>query len=138
MNTPPHSANAHGSAPQGGQAVGVGDAPPETGTPGNTVIDPVCGMQVDPARTAHHAGHAGTTYHFCSARCREKFVVDPAKVLSASAAAPAIPTPVGTIYTCPMHPQIRQQGPGTCPICGMALDPAAESGGGHDHHMMEH
>ena len=111
------------TAPRDGQA-------PDSGLTPNSaalVIDPVCGMQVDPARTAHHAEHAGTPYHFCSARCREKFVADPVQVLSASAAAPAIPAPVGTIYTCPMHPQIRQQGPGTCPICGMALEPEMPS-----------
>jgi len=90
----------------------------------------VCGMPVDPARTLHHATHAGSDYHFCSARCREKFVADPMHYLSpkpAIAPAPAPPAPVGTIYTCPMHPQIRQEGPGTCPICGMALEPEMPS-----------
>ena len=88
-----------------------------------SAIDPVCGMQVDPETTLHHATHAGRDYHFCSARCRERFAADPAKYLSPASAAPAIPAPAGTIYTCPMHPQIRQEGPGTCPICGMALEP---------------
>jgi len=95
---------------------------------GGTATDPVCGMPVDPARTPHHATHAGSDYHFCSARCREKFEADPAHYLSPKpVAAPAPPAPVGTIYTCPMHPQIRQTGPGTCPICGMALEPEMPS-----------
>jgi Cu+-exporting ATPase len=84
--------------------------------------DPVCGMSVDPARTAHHAEHAGHAYHFCSARCREKFVAEPGKYL-APEPAPAAPVVAGTIYTCPMHPEIRRDQPGHCPICGMALEP---------------
>ena len=92
------------------------------------VTDPVCGMQVDPATTPHHAEHVGSEYHFCSARCREKFIADPEKYLSPSKEpAAAAPAPVGTIYTCPMHPEIRQEGPGTCPICGMALEPEMPS-----------
>ena len=91
------------------------------------VIDPVCGMQVDPATTSHHARHAGTEYHFCSARCREKFIGDPEKYLSPTKGQAAVPAPAGTIYTCPMHPEIRQEGPGTCPICGMALEPEMPS-----------
>lgn len=84
----------------------------------STVKDPVCGMTVDPAATAHHAFHHGDEYHFCSAGCRSKFLADPERYL-----APAAPAaPPGTIYTCPMHPQIRQVGPGSCPICGMALE----------------
>jgi Cu+-exporting ATPase len=84
--------------------------------------DPVCGMSVDPARTAHHAEHAGHAYLFCSARCREKFVAEPWKYL-APEPAPAAPVVAGTIYTCPMHPEIRRDQPGHCPICGMALEP---------------
>jgi Cu+-exporting ATPase len=84
-------------------------------------------MQVDPATTAHHATYAGVDYHFCSVGCRGKFVADPAKYLSPKAAAATTPAPAGTIYTCPMHPQIRQEGPGTCPICGMALEPEMPS-----------
>ena len=87
-------------------------------------IDPVCGMTVDPASTAHHAEHDGLAYFFCSARCREKFIAEPAKYLFPADAPPA---PAGTIYTCPMHPEIRQEGPGTCPICGMALEPEMPS-----------
>jgi Cu+-exporting ATPase len=81
--------------------------------------DPVCGMTVDPRTTRHTAEHAGEHYYFCSARCRKKFLADPPRYLT--------PTPKDVamtgIYTCPMHPQIRQTGPGSCPICGMALEP---------------
>ena len=92
-----------------------------------TVIDPVCGMQVDPLTTSHHASHASVDYHFCSARCRERFISEPGKFAFPESAAPGAAAPAGTIYTCPMHPQIRQEGPGTCPICGMALEPEMPS-----------
>ena len=85
------------------------------------VKDPVCGMTVDPATAKHRAEHAGTTYFFCSDGCRIKFVADPAKYLAPTAA--PVPAKPGATYTCPMDPQIRQQGPGSCPICGMALEP---------------
>src|SRR5207248_7597890 len=84
-------------------------------------IDPVCGMTVDPHTTSLKAEHVGHTYYFCSPGCRSKFVADPSKYLGP--AAPAEPVPEGTIYTCPMHPEIRQMGPDACPICGMALEP---------------
>ena len=85
------------------------------------VKDPVCGMTVDPKTAKHQHTHAGHTYYFCAARCREKFAADPQKYLEP----PKEPEPVepGAIYTCPMHPEIRQVGPGSCPICGMALEP---------------
>lgn len=95
-----------------------------------SVRDPVCGMEVDPTRTPHHAEHAGTAYHFCSANCLTRFQADPAHVLSPSTP-PVVDAPEGTIWTCPMHPEIRQDHPGACPICGMALEPAvvtADSG----------
>jgi Cu+-exporting ATPase len=98
------------------------------------VTDPVCGMTVDPEKTPHHAEHGGTAFHFCSAGCRTKFVADPARYL-ADAPAPAPEAPPGTIYTCPMHPEVRQVGPGSCPICGMALEPAeitAEAAPNHE------
>ncbi|MCE3247485.1 MAG: copper-translocating P-type ATPase [Geminicoccaceae bacterium] len=88
------------------------------------VKDLVCGMWVDPHTAKHRAEHNGQPYYFCSAGCREKFLADPTRYLEPSiAAAKAEPLPEGTIYTCPMHPQIRQVGPGSCPICGMALEP---------------
>ena len=86
------------------------------------VKDPVCGMTVDPATTPHHAEHAGHAFHFCGAGCRTKFVADPVKYLAPDQASAPV-APPGTIYTCPMDPQVRQVGPGVCPICGMALEP---------------
>jgi len=91
------------------------------------VRDPVCGMTVDPHTTPHKHNYAGRTYHFCSAGCRTKFSADPQKFITGEQAKPAQPVPEGTIYTCPMHPQIRQVGPGSCPICGMALEPELAS-----------
>src|SRR5262245_36294258 len=101
--------------------------------PAGAAIDPVCGMSVDPATAAGSVAHAGTTYHFCSRHCVEKFRADPEKYLagardahaccgSASPPAPA-PAPSGAKYTCPMHPEVVRDGPGTCPKCGMALEP---------------
>ncbi|TDR56845.1 Cu+-exporting ATPase [Halomonas ventosae] len=95
----------------------------------STVKDPVCGMEVDPHATQHRATHADTTWYFCSATCRKKFEADPEAFLDDKP--PAESAPSGTMYTCPMHPEIRQEGPGDCPICGMALEPetvSAESG----------
>ncbi len=88
----------------------------------NGVIDPVCGMTVDPHTTPHRHTHQGHPYYFCSAGCRTKFAADPAKYLSGHDKA-VEPVPEGTVYTCPMHPEVRQIGPGACPICGMALEP---------------
>ena len=90
------------------------------------VVDPVCGMTVDPALTPHEVEHAGRGYHFCSAGCRTKFVADPERYLNPGAAA-ASAAPEGVIYTCPMHPEIRRPRPGACPICGMALEPVVIS-----------
>lgn len=100
----------------------AGHAPADT-----DVKDPVCGMAVDPTTTSHHATHEGRDYHFCSEGCRSKFIADPQRYLSAPKpeAEPVIP---GTIWTCPMHPEIRQDHPGACPICGMALEPEIATG----------
>jgi Cu+-exporting ATPase len=94
--------------------------------PSATVTDPVCGMTVDPEKTAHYAEHAGHDYHFCSAGCRTKFVADPEAYLGAKPKAEPLATP-GAMWTCPMHAEIRREGPGTCPICGMALEPEEPS-----------
>jgi Cu+-exporting ATPase len=94
------------------------------------VLDPVCGMTVDPHTAKHRADYHGHTYYFCSVGCKTKFTADPQKYLSKEEKA-AESVAEGTIYTCPMHPQIRQPGPGACPICGMALEPeiaTAETG----------
>ncbi|HVT54767.1 MAG TPA: heavy metal translocating P-type ATPase, partial [Xanthobacteraceae bacterium] len=91
---------------------------------GHAAIDPVCGMKVDPHNAKHRAEHHGHTFYFCSAKCREKFLADSEKYLSPQE---ATPVPEGAEYTCPMHPEIRQIGPGACPICGMALEPVLAS-----------
>ena len=85
--------------------------------------DPVCGMKVDPKASKHRAEHGGTLFHFCSASCRTKFIAEPERYLAPKIATPPAPAADGAIYTCPMHPEVRQQGPGSCPKCGMALEP---------------
>ncbi len=100
-----HAMHGHTTAPAEGMAT-----------------DPVCGMSVDPATAEHKADYQGETYYFCAAGCRTKFVANPGRYLNPQDH-PAEPVPEGTEYTCPMHPEIRQIGPGTCPICGMALEP---------------
>jgi Cu+-exporting ATPase len=93
--------------------------------------DPVCGMNVDTEKAAAKLAHGGATYYFCSKRCAERFQHEPEKFLAAPSAAgmesaPMLPieqNPEGVRYTCPMHPEIVQIGPGTCPKCGMALEP---------------
>ncbi len=87
--------------------------------------DPVCGMQVNPATAKHRAEHEGKTSYFCSARCCEKFIADPPVYLGGPPS--AAPKPAGTVYTCPMHPEVQQVGPGNCPKCGMALEPMLPS-----------
>ncbi|MEO8847266.1 MAG: heavy metal translocating P-type ATPase [Casimicrobiaceae bacterium] len=94
---------------------------PEPPSP-NTETDPVCGMMVE-ANPAKSVEHEGRHYYFCSQRCIDKFRASPTQYVTAPKGASAAAAPVGTIYTCPMHPQIRQAGPGNCPICGMALEP---------------
>ncbi|MAZ70596.1 heavy metal translocating P-type ATPase [Porticoccus sp.] len=83
--------------------------------------DPVCGMTVNPREARHFSQHAGKTWYFCAARCREKFENDPTQYLDGSPTEQK--TLPGALFTCPMHPEIQQQGPGDCPICGMALEP---------------
>ena len=94
-------------------------------TPGEALIDPVCGMSVK-ADSPHHTMHEGHDYRFCSAGCRTKFVADPARYLKPVVAVVEKP-PAGTQYTCPMHPEIVRDAPGVCPICGMALEPMMPS-----------
>ncbi|TKT71841.1 heavy metal translocating P-type ATPase [Afipia massiliensis] len=91
------------------------------------VTDPVCGMQVDPLTTKHHLDYKGQDYFFCSGRCRTRFEAEPEKFLAPKSSAPEEKLPEGTIYTCPMHPEVRQVGSGSCPICGMALEPETVS-----------
>ncbi len=96
--------------------------------------DPVCGMAVDPATATHRADHDGVTYYFCSANCRAEFLADPAKYVESAdektrKPSPPAPAPRGEVlWTCPMHPEIVRKGPGSCPICGMALEPMTPAG----------
>ena len=90
---------------------------------GAIVLDPVCGMTVDPAAARNQAEYAGRRYFFCGARCRERFIVEPERFLSPRPPAAAPASAGAGPYTCPMHPEIVQDGPGSCPICGMALEP---------------
>ena len=117
-----HASNDHGGREHPRHA-------PEPGA-GTMVTDPVCGMTVDPVTSRHRFEHLGEMFHFCSARCREKFMAAPANYLTKSEQ-PSLLAPKGTAYTCPMHPEIRRDGPEACPICGMALEPltvSAEAG----------
>jgi Cu+-exporting ATPase len=109
-----HDHSAHGGEHSSAHpAAAVGD------------IDPVCGMTVR-ADSPHHTTHAGHDYRFCSAGCRTKFIADPVRYLAPTdGERPAVPA--GTTYTCPMHPEIVRSEPGTCPICGMALEPMMPS-----------
>ncbi len=115
----------HSSAngdPHAGHAPATSSCCHGTAAASSAALDPVCGMRVDPATSKHRAEHAGQTFHFCSARCRERFVADPQAFLQPAAKA-AEAVDESSIYTCPMHPEVRKIGPGSCPKCGMALEP---------------
>ena len=114
----------HDHAHQGRSCCGGENAPAQQAT------DPVCGMTVDPATAAGSHEHAGTTYYFCSKHCLAAFKADPAKYLRPAPA--SVPAVKGAQYTCPMHPEIVQDGPGSCPKCGMALVPIAGTGATDD------
>ena len=107
-----HHAHAHGHASH----------QHEDKSPPTMVKDPVCGMDVDPSTTRFQATFDGRTFYFCSQNCHDKFKANPEQYVAA-APAKAAPAPEGTVWTCPMHPQIRRSEPGSCPICGMALEP---------------
>ena len=115
--TDPHAARAHHDHHHGSSS---------TVAPG-LAKDPVCGMTVDPATATHSATYEGHSYVFCSTKCHDAFVAEPKRYIATAALEPKpqAAVPAGTIYTCPMHPQIRQVGPGNCPICGMTLEPVA-------------
>lgn len=102
------------------------------GESSGTVKDPVCGMNVNPRTAKHQFRYQGQTYYFCAAKCKEKFISAPEHYIKPEKR-PADAGNAETIYTCPMHPQIRQVGPGTCPICGMALEPEVASADHGEH-----
>ena len=110
-----------------GDHAGCSHSHPEPARP-LELKDPVCGMKVT-EESAHRIEHAGHPYYFCSAGCKAKFAADPMKYVAPEPATPApdAVTPAGTIYTCPMHPEVRQDHPGSCPKCGMALEPEMPS-----------
>jgi Cu+-exporting ATPase len=88
------------------------------------VVDPVCGMTIAPEDATGHVHHRGTTYYFCNPSCQGKFEAHPEHYAGGHESAPAVPGDAGIQYTCPMDPEVRQTGPGACPKCGMALEPA--------------
>ncbi|HUL41540.1 MAG TPA: heavy metal translocating P-type ATPase [Burkholderiales bacterium] len=97
-----------------------------------TALDPVCGMTVDIAAAKHMHSYAGRTWYFCSRHCLEKFATAPKGFAENKQTSAVPPEPAhGAIYTCPMHSQIRQAGPGVCPLCGMALEPVVASAEEH-------
>jgi Cu+-exporting ATPase len=114
MNTHHREGDAHPALPRAAGVAGAG------------LKDPVCGMDVTPASPHAHA-HAGTVFYFCSAGCKTKFAADPGRYVTPTAPAASQPAPDGVIYTCPMHPEVRQAVPGSCPKCGMALEPLLPS-----------
>jgi Cu+-exporting ATPase len=107
-----------------------GAGPPRSLMNATQPIDPVCGMTVDPA-TRLRTDHGGTTYYFCGPSCLARFQANPDKYLGADTPGAAHEgmgaADPDAIYTCPMHPEVRQRGPGVCPFCGMALEPAMVS-----------
>ncbi|MHB8381621.1 MAG: heavy metal translocating P-type ATPase [Candidatus Binataceae bacterium] len=115
---------------------------PRTGSggaaiPSSIAIDPVCGMEVDTATTDRAVMHHGDTYYFCNDKCVALFKANPQEFVVNAALSPeeksavrAAAAPVGTQYTCPMHPEIIRDAPGACPICGMALEPMSPLAGG--------
>ena len=127
MTVAEHRPHHHGndSRHHHGDGVAVANAP-EAGK----ARDPVCGMTVNIATAKYHSTHNGTDRYFCSAGCQTKFDADPDKYLKPRAPAPTPHAQPGVIYTCPMHPQIQQPKPGSCPICGMALEPMGATADG--------
>jgi P-type Cu+ transporter len=134
---PAMSAHSH-SDTANARDVGPTNQPLETATTAGKVKDPICGMDVDPQTTPYKTTHNGHSQYFCSAGCRTKFLADPAKYLAPKAPIKTEAVDRNVEYTCPMHPQIRQMGPGSCPICGMALEPTtATSDDGPNHELAD-
>ncbi|HVZ34673.1 MAG TPA: heavy metal translocating P-type ATPase, partial [Polyangiaceae bacterium] len=134
IHMPPHSP-AHPASHSNDHAHGAQRHLPLATKPGATLeIDPVCGMRVEPENAGGgFVDHQGRRIYFCSSGCREKFLADPGRYAATSTAAPAPPrktapqAPSSAVYVCPMHPEIVRDEPGSCPICGMALEPRTPS-----------
>ncbi|HZM96784.1 MAG TPA: heavy metal translocating P-type ATPase [Vicinamibacterales bacterium] len=105
-------------------------------TPVEGAVDPVCGMTIDPSDAVGHFDYKGQTYYFCAQSCLERFRENPEQFLDPGVR-PASPVDFEAEYTCPMHPEVRQKGPGACPICGMALEPVDASHAGEGHPELE-
>lgn len=101
----------------------------------NEILDPICGMKVDPEKSKYHFDHEGKQYSFCSKHCLEKFKSNPTRYLQKEAKNPT--QQIATEYTCPMHPEVIQDHPGSCPICGMALEPKTIQVGSDDNHELK-
>jgi Cu+-exporting ATPase len=114
-------AHEAGAACAGHHQAHGGDTHGDADIAATIAIDPVCGMRVDPATAKHRFTYQGREYLFCGARYRTRFEAEPEIFLKPKQQDATVPT--GAIYTCPMHPEVRQVGPGGCPICGMALEP---------------
>ncbi|MGV8839653.1 MAG: YHS domain-containing protein, partial [Bauldia sp.] len=106
-----HAGHDHGASPTGMKAKPRIPLPVFEPPPGS-VRDPVCGMYVDPHTATHRSEHGGRTFYFCCDGCKSSFDADPARYLADAPPAAREPVPEGTIYTCPMHPEVRQVGPG--------------------------
>src|SRR5262245_10835023 len=115
---PGHEQHASGSTRPGKELLPIAEGTQSAAT------DPVCGMTVDPAQASYSLVHDGRTYYFCCGHCLEKFRADPSRYLNSRPPEPAQGThPPAASYTCPMHPEVISDRPGTCPKCGMALEP---------------
>ena len=113
-----------------------GNHPPAAPAPGSELKDPVCGMTVT-EQSEHKLTHEARPYYFCSAKCQGKFAANPLQYLASNAPEDTAPDSVGTIYTCPMHPEVRQDHPGTCPKCGMTLEPVIPLDEEDNHELMD-
>ena len=134
MDSKHHGSGHHGHGAHRAHARAHHDAGAAAGAAGE--IDPVCGMTVDPRSAAGSHEHGGKTYYFCSKHCLHAFKADPDKYLAKAAPAPE-PAPAGAQYTCPMHPEIVRDGPGSCPKCGMPLVPIAGTGEADDSELRD-
>jgi P-type Cu+ transporter len=119
METPRHDHSHHGHAPHTHHDHAAAAA--------ETAVDPVCGMSVAIATATHKHEHGGRNWYFCSRHCLDKFAADPGRYTQGAAQPATAEAAQATIYTCPMHPEVRQIGPGACPKCGMALEPVVAS-----------
>ncbi len=135
-----HSDHAHHEHKADGSCCGSHNADNQTETKapdGETAIDPVCGMTVKLNAGKPHLAYKGTEYHFCNPKCHDRFEADPYFYLSGNKQKKKKAEKKNALYTCPMDPEIVQEGPGTCPICGMALEPMSGVSEGPNHELID-